>query len=66
MKQSGSETFFQLRNLSADRRLLNAVMHLARSRRHTAMANHMIEKLEVMNINFPSSLISMFFQRIID
>ena len=56
MKQFGPKISFQLRNLSADCWLLNAVRHLARSRSHAAVTHYMIEQLQVMNVN--SSIIT--------
>ncbi len=51
MEKFRPEISFQLRNLTADCRLLNAVRHPARSGCYPAMPNDVIKKFEMMDVN---------------
>ena len=51
MKQRHAEKFFQLRHLSAYRRLLDAVRNMAHRLRDAFMPRDIIEQFKVMNIH---------------
>jgi len=51
IKQFGAESFFEARDLAADRRLLDPVRHIANGGYDSAMTGDVIEKLEMMNVH---------------
>jgi len=51
MKQGHAQAIFQLDQLRADRRLLNAIRNVSRRSAHTSMLRHVLDQLQMMNIH---------------
>lgn len=51
MKQFYSKSFFQLGQLTTNRRLLDTVRHLTRGSRYASVLGDVIEQFEMMDVN---------------
>ena len=51
VKQGRAEKFLELRDLGADRRLLDAVGNVPHRRHDAAMPGHVVKKFEMVNVH---------------